>query len=62
MNSSTESARPTFDAHVHIASRDTDRYPFAPTAVGSTWWRDPVDVDDLLRAMDGADVERAVVV
>lgn len=50
------------DGHTHVASRDTVRYPLAPTGVGSDWWRAGADVGSLLAAMDGAGVERAVVV
>lgn len=50
------------DAHTHVASADTARYPLAPTGVGSDWWRSGADVETLLARMDDAGVERAVVV
>ena len=50
------------DGHTHVASTDTARYPLAPTGVGSDWWQDGADVGSLLAAMDGAGVDRAVVV
>ena len=50
------------DGHTHVASLDTERYPLQPTGVGSGWFTDGFDVHALLAAMDGAGVDRAVVV
>lgn len=50
------------DGHTHVASCDTDRYPLHPTGVGSRWFTDGFDVEVLLRTMDGAGVDQAVVV
>jgi L-fuconolactonase len=47
------------DSHVHVAS---PAYPARPTGVGSDWWRSGGTVDQLLAAMDSADVAAAVVV
>lgn len=50
------------DSHVHVASRDEQRYPRQPSAGSSDWWRTGGDVDELRTALDGAGVARAVVV
>jgi len=50
------------DGHTHVATTDVERYPLAPTGVGSDWWQHGADVGSLLGAMDAAGVERAVVV
>lgn len=52
------------DAHTHVISTDPLRYPTDPIGgKQSTWSTDhPVDVDGLLRQMDAAGVDRAVVV
>jgi len=50
------------DAHCHVASSDTTRYPLAPTGVGTDWWKASADLGSLLARMDEAGVERAVVV
>jgi L-fuconolactonase len=51
------------DAHTHVACRDRDRFPVAPTGVGSDWWSgDGGEVDALVAEMDEAGVAGAVVV
>ncbi len=52
------------DTHVHVTSADTRRYPLAnEPRPGASWFVDrPLDVAGLLRDMDDADVDRAVVV
>jgi predicted TIM-barrel fold metal-dependent hydrolase len=50
------------DAHVHVACRDTDRYPPDPLGAGSEWWKSGGDVGELREALDAHDVDRAVVV
>jgi predicted TIM-barrel fold metal-dependent hydrolase len=51
------------DTHVHVVSRDRDRYPLAP-GVGVHAWYDeqPADVDALLAAMDAAGVHATIMV
>lgn len=52
------------DTHTHVISPDNKRYPANPIGGHqSTWSQErPVDADSLLRAMDAADIEQAVVV
>lgn len=52
------------DTHVHVTSADTARYPLAKEPrPGASWFVDrPLDVDGLLRDMDDAGVDQAVVV
>lgn len=51
------------DAHTHLACADTSRFPISPTGVGSGWWHDGEGrPEDVLAALDGAGVLRAVVV
>ncbi|MFI6981001.1 amidohydrolase family protein [Embleya sp. NPDC050154] len=51
------------DAHVHAASADRDRYPLAPSGVGSTWFHaDDVGTRDLSTGMRAGGVDRAVIV
>lgn len=52
------------DTHTHVISPDNKRYPVNPIGGHqSTWSQDrPVDADSLLRAMDAAGIEQAVVV
>jgi len=52
------------DAHTHVISGDTERYPVDPIGGHrSTWSQErPVDADGLLRAIDDAGIARAVVV
>jgi predicted TIM-barrel fold metal-dependent hydrolase len=55
---------PIFDLHTHIISSDTDRYPAKPLGGNrSTWSTErPATVDQLLRELDRAEVDRAAVV
>ncbi|MDN3354107.1 amidohydrolase family protein [Actinomadura sp. DC4] len=55
---------PTADIHTHIISPDTERYPIAPMGGNRSSWsvERPVDLDGLLRNLDEAAVEKAVVV
>lgn len=52
------------DNHTHVISPDGERYPVDPIGGRqSDWSRDhPVDLDVLLRALDDAGIDRAVVV
>ena len=52
------------DAHTHVVSHDTVRYPFAPlSGKQSDWSRDrPVGASDMLAAMDAAGIARASLV
>jgi L-fuconolactonase len=51
------------DSHTHVASPDTHRYPRTPRGLGTTWWTDgDHSAAALVGAMDGAGVDRAVVV
>jgi predicted TIM-barrel fold metal-dependent hydrolase len=50
------------DAHVHVACRDTERYPPRPMGLGSEWWKSGGDVTELRAAMDAHGIDRAVVV
>jgi L-fuconolactonase len=54
------------DSHTHVASPDTDRYPLAPPGgggLGRAWWTGgDCSAAALIAAMDGAGVDRAVVV
>jgi predicted TIM-barrel fold metal-dependent hydrolase len=52
------------DAHVHAISSDVERFPHAPLGgVPSAWSQDrPVDADELMRALDAANIEKAVLV
>ena len=49
------------DSHVHIASRDEVRYRRQIRGVGSRWWEDPPDADDLIEVMDANGIDRSVV-
>lgn len=53
-----------FDTHTHAVSADTDAYPPSPLGGNRSDWSQEraVDVDGLLRALDDAGVERAVLV
>lgn len=53
-----------FDTHTHVISPDAARYPVDPIGGRQSEWSRarPVDADGLLRAMDAAGIEQAVVV
>ncbi|HEY4292906.1 amidohydrolase family protein [Luteibacter sp.] len=52
------------DTHTHVISPDANSYPVAPIGGRQSEWSHdrPVDADGLLRAMDVAGIEQAVVV
>jgi predicted TIM-barrel fold metal-dependent hydrolase len=52
------------DIHTHVISADTVKYPLAPLGgKQSTWSEDrPTSAEDLLNAMDDAEVQKAAVV
>lgn len=51
------------DAHVHVVSPDRERYPLAPSGVGTSWYREsPVSAEDFAAQMERAGVDRAVLV
>lgn len=51
------------DTHVHVISDDRARYPLQPAALPGAWYREaPVTAEELLVLMDGAGVDRAVLV
>lgn len=51
------------DAHVHVVSSDSQRYPRNPGPFGRDWWSGrAVDAERIGADLAGADVERAVVV
>src|SRR5690349_2654223 len=51
------------DAHVHVVSSDTDRFPLRPGNFGRDWWTGrPVDAAQVTRDLDAAEVQRAVIV
>jgi predicted TIM-barrel fold metal-dependent hydrolase len=52
------------DTHTHVISPDSARYPTDPIGGHQSEWSRarPVDAGGLLRAMDAADIEQAVVV
>lgn len=52
------------DSHVHVISPDSERYPRAPVGGHQSDWskKRPVTHDGLIRAMDEAGVDKAVVV
>jgi predicted TIM-barrel fold metal-dependent hydrolase len=52
------------DTHTHVISPDTARYPVDPIGGRQSEWSQahPVDIDGLVRALDGAGIGKAVVV
>jgi predicted TIM-barrel fold metal-dependent hydrolase len=51
------------DAHVHVVSGDTTSFPVRPAPFGRDWWSGrSVDAATVTRDLDGAGVERAVIV
>ena len=51
------------DAHLHVVSADTDRYPLQPGGFGRDWWTGrSVDVAQIGRDLDAAGVDRGVIV
>jgi len=51
------------DTHVHVIASDPQRYPLQPSGFGTKWYvEQPVSVEQFAVAMDGAGVERAVLV
>lgn len=52
------------DIHPHAISHDAKRYPFDPVGGKMSVWAKerPVDAEELLAAMDGAEIEKAVIV
>ena len=51
------------DAHLHVVSADTDRYPMQPGGFGRDWWTGrSVDAEQVGRDLDGAGVDRGVIV
>jgi predicted TIM-barrel fold metal-dependent hydrolase len=51
------------DTHVHVVSGDEQRYPLDPSGVTAPWYReDPCSVERLVKLMDRAGVDAAVLV
>lgn len=51
------------DAHVHVVSSDTERFPLQPGGFGRNWWTGrPVDAEHVAADLDSAGVARAVIV
>lgn len=51
------------DAHAHIVAADRDAYPLSPAALPGSWYAEsPCSAEGLLAEMDGAGVDRAVLV
>src|SRR3954471_24858361 len=51
------------DAHLHVVSADTDRYPQRPGGFGRDWWTGrSVDVGQIGRDLDANGVDRGVIV
>src|SRR6476659_10886080 len=55
---------PVIDIHPHSVSPDTQRYPLAPLGgTQSTWSSErPTTYETLIKAMDGAGVDKAAIV
>lgn len=51
------------DAHLHVVSKDTDRFPLLLRGVGRDWWTGrAVDAEQIARDLAESGVERGVVV
>jgi predicted TIM-barrel fold metal-dependent hydrolase len=51
------------DAHLHVVSADTDRYPLQPGGFGRDWWTGrAVDDEQVGRDLDTSGVDRGVIV
>ena len=51
------------DAHTHIVAADQDAFPLTPAALPGDWYTEsPCSAEGLLAEMDGAGVDRAVLV
>jgi hypothetical protein len=51
------------DAHTHIVSSDHEAYPLSPAALGGSWYlQSPCSAEGLIDEMDGAGVDRAILV
>ncbi|MBZ6084802.1 amidohydrolase family protein [Streptomyces olivaceus] len=52
------------DNHTHVISTDTVRYPTSPIGGRQSQWSQtrPVNIDGLVRALDDAEIDKAVVV
>jgi L-fuconolactonase len=51
------------DSHLHVVSADTGTYPLQPGGFGRDWWTGrSVDVAQIGRDLDGAGVDRGVIV
>jgi predicted TIM-barrel fold metal-dependent hydrolase len=51
------------DAHLHVVSADTDRFPQQPTGFGRDWWTGrAVDVEQIGRDLEATGVDRGVIV
>jgi predicted TIM-barrel fold metal-dependent hydrolase len=51
------------DAHLHVVSADTDRYPQQPGGFGRDWWTGrAVDVEQIGRDLAATGVDRGVIV
>src|SRR5262245_12891422 len=51
------------DAHVHVVSGDTARFPLSPGEFGRDWWTGrAVDAEQITSDLDAAGVDRAVIV
>jgi len=51
------------DTHVHIVAADEEKYPLSPRSLSGPWYREaPHSAEDLLECMQGAGVDRAILV
>ena len=51
------------DAHTHVVATDQEAFPLSPAALPGSWYTEsPCSVEGLLAEMDGAGVDRAVLV